>query len=102
MPESKRSKAISLTKVKPKTHDHKETIVKRVQLYVKKFKYTYVLSFRNMSNGSFQQFRESMTDSKFLMGKNRVIGIAFGKSEEDSHKPNLYKLTSVQFVIIFS
>jgi len=31
-----------------------------------------------MSNNNFKSLKESLTDSKFMMGKNKVIGIALG------------------------
>lgn len=31
--------------------------------------------------------------SRFLFGKNKVISLAFGKSEESEHKENLHKIT---------
>ena len=79
MPLAKKNKVVSLTKVKPKARDHKETLVEKTQLYLKKYKYTYVLTFENMTTNNFKPLRESLDDSKFLMGKNKVIGIAFGK-----------------------
>ena len=79
MPLAKKNKVVSLTKVKPKTRDHKETLVEKTQLYLKKYKYTYVLTYENMTTNNFKPFRESLEDSKFLMGKNKVIGVAFGK-----------------------
>jgi mRNA turnover protein 4 len=95
MPESKRNKLVSLTQVKPKTRDHKEFVVKKVHNFMETFKYLYVLTFENMSTNNFKTLRESVTDSKFLMGKNKVIGIALGVTEENTYKPNSYKVTEV-------
>lgn len=95
MPEAKRNKLVSLTRVKPKSKDHKEYIVKKVHTFMKKYKYVYVLSYENMSTNNFKALRESLADSKFLMGKNKVMAVAFGNSEEDSHLPNSYKISKV-------
>lgn len=95
MPIAKRNKLVSLTQVKPKAKDHKEFIVKRVHTYMKKYKYVYVLSYENMSTNNFKLLREELTDSKFLMGKHKVIGVALGTDEESSHKPNSYKISKV-------
>ena len=43
-----------------------------------RYKYVYVLTFENMSTNNFKAFKETLTDSKFLMGKNRVLSVAFG------------------------
>jgi mRNA turnover protein 4 len=92
MPEAKRNKVVSLTKVKPKMREHKEFIVSKVHNFMAKYKYLYVLSFENMSTNNFKNLRESLTDSKFLMGKNKVIGVALGTDEENSFKPNTYRI----------
>lgn len=63
--------------------------------FMETFKYLYVLTFENMSTNNFKTLRESVTDSKFLMGKNKVIGIALGVTEENTYKPNSYKVTEV-------
>lgn len=78
MPTAKKNKVVSLTKVKPKTRDHKEGIVEKVHVYANRYKYIYVLTFENMSTNNFKQLREKLEDSKFLLGKNKVIGIALG------------------------
>ena len=58
MPEVKRNKLVSLTKTQPKNRDHKESIVEKVHLYMKKFKNVYVLSFDNMSTNNFKGLKE--------------------------------------------
>ena len=78
MPLAKRNKVVSLTKVTPKTREHKEFMVTKVHTFMAKYKYVYVLTFENMSTNNFKSLRESLTDSKFLMGKNKVMGVAFG------------------------
>ena len=45
-----------------------------------------------MTTNNFKAMKESVEDSKFLMGKNKVISVALGKDEENSHKPNSYRL----------
>lgn len=92
MPEAKRNKVVSLTRTKPKLREHKDFIVKRVHTFLAKYKYLYVLSYENMSTNNFKTLREALSDSKFLMGKNKVIGVALGNSEENSYKPNSYKI----------
>jgi mRNA turnover protein 4 len=92
MPQAKRNKVVSLTKVTPKTREHKEFIVKKVHTFMGRYKYVYVLSFDNMSTNNFKALRESLADSKFLMGKNKVMGVAFGTDEESSYKPDSYHI----------
>ena len=78
MPQSKRNKVVSLTKVAPKTREHKEFIVNKVHTFMGRYKHLYVLTFDNMSTNNFKNLKESIEDSKFLMGKNKVLGVAFG------------------------
>ena len=78
MPIAKKNKTVSLTKVKPKTRDHKEAIVEKVHAYMKEFKNIYVLSYENMTTNNFKTLKEELADSKFLMGKNKVLSVAFG------------------------
>ncbi len=94
MPVAKKNKVVSLTKVKPKVREHKEFIVNKVHGFLAQFKYLYVLSFDNMSTNNFKALRETLTDSKFLMGKNKVIGVALGHDEETSFRPNSYRVTN--------
>jgi mRNA turnover protein 4 len=81
MPKAKKSQLVSLTKVKPKTREHKEYIVEKVHLLLKKFQNVFVLTFQNMTTNNFKAFKETLDDSKFLMGKNRVMAVAFGTDE---------------------
>lgn len=92
MPKAKKDQVVSLTKVKPKTREHKEYIVEKAQLFLKKYKHTFVLTFDNMTTNNFKAFREAFEDSKFLMGKNRVLATAFGTEEENSFKPNSFRV----------
>ena len=57
MPKSKRSQVVSLTKVVPKTREHKEFIVNKVHRFMSDYKYIYVLSFENMSTNNFKTLR---------------------------------------------
>jgi hypothetical protein len=34
-----------------------------------------------MTTNNFKAFKETLNDSKFLMGKNRVMAVAFGTDE---------------------
>ena len=62
--------------------------------FLDKFKYLYVLSFDNMSTNNFKSLREALPDSKFLMGKNKVIGVALGHDEETSYRPHTYRIAA--------
>lgn len=57
MPTAKKDKVVSLTKVKPKTRDHKDYIVEKAHMLLKKFKNVYVLSYTNMTTNNFKVFK---------------------------------------------
>ena len=89
MPRSKRNKVVPLTKVKKQGRSAKEDLLENVQEAVDTYKNTFVLSFANMRAGPFKNLAHSMgSDSKFFLGKNKVIQVALGKTSEDEHGPN--------------
>lgn len=59
---------------------------------MKKFKYVFVLTYENMTTNNFKAFKEALDDSKFLMGKNKVMGVGFGTNEENSFLPNSFRI----------
>jgi ribosomal protein L10 len=95
MPEAKRNKVVSLTQVKGKTHDHKDYIVEKARSFMKRFKSVYVLTYENMTTNNFKALKEELSDCKFLMGKNRVLGVAFGTDEENSFMPNSFRISPI-------
>jgi len=47
-----------------------------------------------MKNVTFREVAENdWADSKFQMGKKKVIGIALGRTEETSYKLNTWKIS---------
>jgi len=94
MAKSKRNKVVSLTKTKKSNvSDKKLDLVEKIQKYMKNFKYCYTFSYKNMTTMPMQELRNFFSDSKFVIGKNKVLQIALGRNEEDSFKPNSYKLS---------
>jgi len=89
MPKSKRNKVVALTKVKTKGRAGKEDLVNKVREAVDEFRNAYVVSFENIRSGPFKiianQWRE---DSRFFLGKNKVIQVALGKKPEDEPVDN--------------
>jgi mRNA turnover protein 4 len=52
-----------------------------------------VISFENMRAGPFKSLAHAMTaDSKFFLGKNKVMGVALGRTPEDEHADNSHLL----------
>lgn len=94
MPKTKRGKIISLTKTKKKAPEHKELLVTRIRQALKKYQRVIVFQHQNMTTVPFRELQQSWSnDSKFFLGKNKVIQIALGKDEETSATRNSYLLT---------
>ena len=93
MPRSKRNKVVSLTKVKKKGREAKEEMVENIQQALTKYKRCFVLSFENMRTGPFKSIQNSMRDSKFFIGKNKVIQVALGRSPEEEPADNSHQLS---------
>jgi mRNA turnover protein 4 len=54
MPQSKRNKMISLTKVKKKGREAKESLVEIIHEALENYKFSYVLGVDNMRTGPFR------------------------------------------------
>ena len=74
MPKSKRNKVVALTKVKKQGREAKENLLESVKEAVENYKNIFALSFENMRAGPFKHLAHTMReDSKFFLGKNKVI-----------------------------
>jgi mRNA turnover protein 4 len=52
-----------------------------------------------MTNLPMQELRNYWKDAKFVIGKNKVLQIALGKSEDTSYKTNSYLVSPVNIII---
>ena len=94
MPKNKRAKVVTLTKVKQKGREGKEQLVEKIQEAFDDYKYAYVVSFENIRAGPFKAMAKKMReDSKFFLGKNKVIQVALGKSPETEIADNTHLLS---------
>lgn len=94
MAKSKRNKVVSLTKTKKSNVSEKKLdLVEKIQKYMNNFKYCYSFSHKNMTTMPMQELRNFFSDSKFVVGKNKVLQIALGRNEEESFKPNSFQLS---------
>lgn len=73
MPKNKRSKVIKTTKTAKKTSEHKESLVNKIHLCFEKQDYLYLFSHDNMTTVPFRAIQEELKNSKFFLGKNKVI-----------------------------
>ena len=93
MPKSKRNKVLALSKVKKQGRQAKEEMVENIQQANDKYKRQFVLSFENMRTGPFKKIQGQMRDSKFFIGKNKVMQVALGRSPEEEAADNTHQLS---------
>ena len=85
---------VSLTNVKKKGRENKEALVEKIQDCVGEYKFAFVLSFENMSSGPFKTMQSEMhANTKFFLGKNKVMIRALGKHPEDEVDDNTHQVS---------
>lgn len=95
MPRSKRDKKISLTKTERKGLQWKQMIVEDIRNCVEKYPNIFVFSVNNMRNNLLKELRSKWKqNSRFIFGKNRIMQLGLGKSEDDEVHPQLHKLST--------
>lgn len=93
MPKSKRAKVIHLTQTQKKTSETKIALVENIRECADNFSHVYVVRVYNERNEKLKSLREEWKPSRFFMGKNKVMGVALGRTEEDEYKENMHLIT---------
>ncbi|CEG38611.1 mrna turnover protein 4 homolog [Plasmopara halstedii] len=93
MPKSKRQRSKLPTKATKKRNELKQNLVGVIRNAVDTFESAYVFSFRNMRSNHFKNVRMDFKDSRFFLGKNKVMKLALGHSKEEEYVQNIYRLS---------
>jgi len=94
MPKSRRIKKIALTKTKKRpSSDFKTALVEKIHKALTKYNNVFVFSHEHMTTIPFRHIQAEWKDAKFFLGKNKLMKMALGRTEEESHKTNSYMLT---------
>nr|CAG4646503.1 EOG090X0BJA [Macrothrix elegans] len=93
MPKTKRFQKVSLTQIKKKGLNGKQQLVEDIRSCVDEYSHLYLFSVQNMRNNKLKGVRNEWKDSRFFLGKNRVIAVALGRSKEDECKENLHQIS---------
>lgn len=94
MPKSKRKRKTALTKTQGKGAQLKMDLVEKIRDSVDKYKFLYVFSYENMRTNMFKKVRQELKDSRLFLGKNKVMQIALGRTEEDEYGDDLMKISN--------
>ncbi|KAG7396668.1 mRNA turnover 4 [Phytophthora boehmeriae] len=93
MPKSKRQRTKALTQADKKGNALKQNVVDAVRNAVDTYTSAYVFSFQNMRTNHFKDVRMDFKDSRFFLGKNKVMKLALGRSKEEEYAENLFRLS---------
>ncbi|KAE9347386.1 hypothetical protein PF008_g7815 [Phytophthora fragariae] len=93
MPKSKRQRTKPLTQANKKGNELKQNVVDAIRNAVDTYESAYVFSFQNMRTNHFKDVRMDFKDSRFFLGKNKVMKLALGRSKEEEYAENLFRLS---------
>ncbi|KJE89103.1 Mrto4 protein [Capsaspora owczarzaki ATCC 30864] len=95
MPKSKRVKKVALTRTEKHGMESKDALVNEIRSCIQKYSSVYVFAVRNMRNIKLKDVRSEWKHSRFFFGKNRVMALALGNSEENEQETNLREVSNM-------
>ncbi|CAM9528965.1 unnamed protein product [Discosporangium mesarthrocarpum] len=94
MPRSRREQKVSLTKTSKKGHELKQSVVNEVRKCVDEYSGVFVFTYRNLRSKLLKEVRlDFREDSRFFMGKNKLMILGLGKTAEDEYQDNLRQVS---------
>ncbi|KAJ1613482.1 ribosomal protein of the PO/L10-like protein [Cryptosporidium canis] len=94
MVKSRRVKKVLMTKDLKKKRKDKSEIIDNVHEYIGKFKFVYVVKLKNQRNAALKQLRVRLEPGKVLIGKNKLLQVAFGADSDSESAKNAHKISS--------
>jgi mRNA turnover protein 4 len=92
----RKSFTVALTQTAKKTREHKAGIIQDVRSKIDEHDSLYVFSYENMRSSKFKKIRMEFRApnmegkrSRIFLGKNKLMQIALGRTEEDEYSENL-------------
>ena len=86
---------VALTQTAKKTRDHKASVIKQVREAIDSHNDLYLFSYENMRSSKFKIIRSHFQDSRIFLGKNKLLQIALGKTQEDEYGDNLRQVAAL-------
>ncbi|KAK2956254.1 putative Ribosome assembly factor mrt4 [Blattamonas nauphoetae] len=96
MPKSRRTKAPIVSKtgrVEKKHGKRKDILVDKIRESVEEYNQIFILELVNQRSRVLQEMRLQLEHSKFVFGRNKVIGHALGKTPEDEFLPGISNIS---------
>jgi mRNA turnover protein 4 len=85
---------VSLTKTKQDRRGNKSKLIDSIRAAAEQFSSAYVFSMENVRSERFKELRAEWSDSRFFLGKNRLMALALGETPEAAHRPALDELAA--------
>ena len=96
MPITKRKRTQALTKTKKQKPEKKELLIKKLKTGLKKYQRAIVFSYKNLTTNPLKEIQQAWkADSHLFIGKNKVMQVGLGRTEEESAAQNSYLLSPV-------
>uniref|UniRef100_A0A7S1ETJ0 Ribosome assembly factor mrt4 n=1 Tax=Timspurckia oligopyrenoides TaxID=708627 RepID=A0A7S1ETJ0_9RHOD len=91
MPRSKRQRIVSLSKTGKHVigREGKHGLIEEIRECVDKYDSIYVFSYQDMRNAKLKELRVEWRDSRFFLGRNKLLQVALGKDAATEHAENL-------------
>ncbi|KAG8187283.1 hypothetical protein JTE90_019172 [Oedothorax gibbosus] len=93
MPKSKRNKQVELSKTKKHGLEGKKHLYEEIRSCVDNYAKLFVFSVTDMRNSKMKAVRDQWKQSRFFIGKNKVMAMALGRTPEEEYRTNLYKIS---------
>eukprot|EP01104_Vermistella_antarctica_P005473 TRINITY_DN15_c1_g1_i1.p1 TRINITY_DN15_c1_g1~~TRINITY_DN15_c1_g1_i1.p1 ORF type:complete len:228 (+),score=83.70 TRINITY_DN15_c1_g1_i1:25-684(+) len=95
MPRSKKNVKVTLSQTGKRGRQGKEQLVEKIHEALDEYKNVFVFTTNHMRNAKLKQVREDWKGSRFFLGKNKVMQIALGRTEELEYKTGLHHMSKL-------
>jgi mRNA turnover protein 4 len=87
--------AVTLSQTTKDPKGRKNRLVEGIRTAVDSYERVFLFTYENMRSTPFKELRETMSDSRFFLGSNKVMQVALGRDVDSAYRPGLENLSSV-------